>query len=119
MPSNKDKREYRSFALLAEESEQNEKQYLVRGYASTLEPYVLWEEDGIKYWEKIDRHAFDEADMTDVLFLFNHEGMVFARSKNGTVHLAVDDHGLFQESDLGSTTQSRPVSYTHLRAHET
>ena len=116
MPSNKDLREFRAFSLDAE-PEQNEggKSYVVRGYASTFEPYVLFEDDGIKYSEKIDRNAFDGADMSDVIFLYNHDGMVFARQKNGTLHLEVDDHGLRIEADLGSTEASREV-YESIRS---
>ena len=80
-------REYRSFKLETRAKEENEeKSYVVRGYASTFEPYVLFESDGIKYSEQIDSKAFDEADMSDVIFLVNHEGMVHARQKNGTLN---------------------------------
>jgi len=73
-------REYRNMQIEIKEAEENENQdYLVRGYASTFQPYVLFEEDGIKYSEQIDETAFDEADMSDVVFLYNHEGMVHAR----------------------------------------
>lgn len=102
-------REYRTMQIRKSEEPAEEKDYKVRGYASTFEPYVLFEQDGIKYSEQIDATAFDEADMSDVVFLYNHEGMVFARQKNGTLTLSTDDHGLLSEADLGSTTQSREL----------
>lgn len=102
-------REYRTMQIRKSEDPAEEKDYKVRGYASTFEPYVLFEQDGIKYSEQIDATAFDEADMSDVVFLYNHEGMVFARQKNGTLTLSTDDHGLLSEADLGSTTQSREL----------
>ncbi|MDO5448904.1 MAG: HK97 family phage prohead protease [Clostridia bacterium] len=106
----RDNREYRSFKLETRAKEENEeKSYVVRGYASTFEPYVLFESDGVKYSEQIDAKAFDEADMSDVIFLYNHEGMVYARQKNGTLKLSVDKHGLLTETDLSSTTQSREL----------
>lgn len=106
----RDNREYRSFKLEKREANENEEQnYIVRGYASTFEPYVLFESDGIKYSEQIDAKAFDEADMSDVIFLYNHEGMVFARQKNGTLTLSTDEHGLLAEADLSSTQQSRDL----------
>lgn len=106
----RDNREYRSFKLEKKEQELNEeKDYKVRGYASTFESYVLFESDGIKYSEKIDSEAFNDADMSDVIFLYNHEGMVFARQKNGTLKLSTDEHGLLAEADLGSTKQSRDL----------
>jgi len=59
--------------------------------------------------ERIDPHAFDECDMSDVLFLYNHEGRVLARQKNGTLTLSVDEHGLKVCADLGSTEHSRAM----------
>lgn len=106
----KDNREYRSFTLEKREAEPDEaSSYAVRGYASTFEPYVLFEYDGVSYSEQIDATAFDDADMSDVIFLYNHEGMVYARQKNGTLKLSTDDHGLLCEADLSSTTQSREL----------
>ena len=83
--------------------------YLVEGYASTFEPYEMMELDGVKYYEQIDRHAFDEADMTDVVFLRDHTGRVLARTKNNSVELSIDDHGLHQRTNLGLTEASRQM----------
>lgn len=100
-------REYRSMKIERRENPEND--FKVRGYASTFEPYVLYSYDGIDYSEKIDRNAFDDADLSDVIFLYNHEGMVHARKKNGTLALGTDNHGLWTETDLSSTTQSREL----------
>lgn len=106
----KQNREYRSMKIERREIAEGEApDYTVRGYASTFEPYCLFEDNGVKYFEQIDANAFDEADMSDVIFLYNHEGMVYARLKNGTLKLSTDDHGLLSEADLSSTTQSREL----------
>ena len=76
----KSDREYRNFALL-EQSQDEENKYQVEGYASTFEPYVLLNIDGEDYSERIDPNAFDDADMTDVVFLLDHSGRVYARTK--------------------------------------
>ena len=103
-------REYRTMTIQKRSTEEKEqKSYQVRGYASTFEPYVLFSQDGVDYSEQIDPTAFDEADMSDVIFLYNHEGMVYARQKNGTLKLSTDDHGLLAEADLSSTQQSRDL----------
>ncbi len=47
--------------------------------------------------------------MTDVVFLLDHTGRVYARTKNKTVELSVDDKGLFTRTDLGKTEASRSV----------
>lgn len=104
----RNEREYRNFKIEFRNQETFE-DYKVRGYASTYDPYVLFEWEGIQYSEKIDREAFNGADMKDVIFLYNHEGMVHARMKNNTLSVTPDDHGLYIEADLSSTTQSREL----------
>ncbi len=104
----KNDREYRDLKLEVEErSENGEPSYIVRGYASTFEPYTLFEDEGIQYKEVIDRHAFDECDMSDVVFRVDHEGAVFARSSAGTLKVSVDEHGLMDEADLSKTPNAR------------
>ena len=104
----KNDREYRSMEYRVVPGEE-EKSYKVEGYASTFDSYVLFTRDGVDYSERIDRHAFDEADMSDVVFRVDHDGRVYARSSAGTVQLNVDDHGLHHVTDLGRTARSRDV----------
>lgn len=79
-----------------------------RGYATTFEqPYVLFEENGIKFYEVIDRHALDGADMSDVVMLHNHAGMLFARTRNKSLVLGIDDHGMPVDADLTTTAHAR------------
>lgn len=96
--------------------EDEEQPFVVEGYATTYDdPYTLFEHDGIKYQEKIDRDALAGADMGDVIFLYNHEGMVFARQSNGTLELSSDDRGLHVRADLSSTEDSRRM-YESIKA---
>ena len=90
--------------------------YEVRGYASTYEPYKMFtDEDGVDYYERIDRHAFDEADLTDVVFRIDHEGAVYARTSAGTVELWTDEHGLGNRADLSKTQKARDL-YEDIKA---
>lgn len=84
--------------------------HYVEGYATTFEdPYVLWEEDGWKYVEIIDRHALDACDMSDVIFQYDHEGRVYARNTNNTLYFEPNDHGLFIAADLSKTSLARQM----------
>lgn len=83
--------------------------FLVEGYASTFEAYKLIEIDGEDYNERIEPTAFDDADMSDVVFRVDHEGPVYARASAGTVKLDIDDHGLHQISDLSQTQRARDL----------
>lgn len=90
--------------------------YIVEGYATTFDdPYTMFEFDGIKYMEQIDRNALTGANMDDVIFLYNHEGMVFARQSNGTLTLTPNDRGLYIRADLSSTEASRAM-YESIKA---
>lgn len=105
----KQNREYRTMELRLAQQEGEEKSYLVEGYASTFDPYVLMTIDGVDYSERIEPTAFDDADLTDVVFRVDHEGAVYARTSAGTVELWVDEHGLGQRTNLGKTQRARDL----------
>lgn len=101
-------REYRMLPRFeCRKQEGEEKSYIAEGYASTFDKYVLYEWDGVEYFEQFDRHAFDEADFSDCCYLKDHEGTVFARYKNGTIELDIDEHGLKVRADLSKTEAAR------------
>lgn len=106
----KSEREYRSMTLAVVQREEGdeEERMIVNGYASTFDdPYKLWEDDGVEVWEKVDRHAFDETNMDDVIMQYDHQGRVFARIRNNTLTIAPDDKGLFVSADLSGTDIGR------------
>lgn len=104
MPIRND-REYRKAELF----EAQEDNYIVEGYASTFAPYVLYREGDVEIREQIDPHAFDESDMSDVIFQYDHEGRVYARQSNGTLEVNTDDHGLKVRADLSKTEGARQL----------
>lgn len=109
----KENREYRAAGLFkcVQRAEGSEESYVVEGYATTFEePYLMYEyEDGLKCYERVDRKALDGADLSDVIFQYDHSGMVYARIRNMTLQLTIDDHGLFVRADLGKTQASRDM----------
>ena len=111
MPNKPNEREYREMRLAIEERAEGEElkdEYIVTGYASTFDdPYLLWEEPGLKVYEKVDRQAFDDTDMEDVIMQYDHAGRVFARIRNNTLTVSPDDTGLFIRADLGGTDIGR------------
>ena len=115
MPA-KENREYRNLTVEARAIEdQGDERRIVTGYASTFdEPYVLYDGDGWKYLEVVDRGAFDNTDMSDVIMQYDHRGRVFARTRNNTLTVTPDDKGLFIEADLGGTEIGREL-YEEIR----
>ena len=95
-------REYRSIIEInAIENDDEKKEKRVSGYACTFnQQYTLMEFDDEEYREQIDSHAFDDCNMDDVIMQYDHEGRVFARTKNNTLSLETDEHGLKIDADL-------------------
>ena len=105
-------REYRNMELrIVPFEEGDEPSFFVEGYASTFDPYVLLTRNGVDYKERIEPTAFDEADLSDVVFRVDHAGRVYARSSAGTVELWTDEHGLGQRTDLSRTQAAKEVFY--------
>lgn len=104
-------REYRAINMQQIEARANDAGlFIVEGYATTFDqPYLLFEEDGYAVYEEIAPQAFDGCDMADVIFQYDHQGRVFARTRNNTLQLAPDDHGLHIRADLGGTDIGRQL----------
>lgn len=103
-------RQYRSMTMEVRSASENTESKIVEGYATTFnEPYCLCENDSLRYLEQVSERAFENCDMGDVVFQYDHEGRVYARLSNGTLKLSVDDHGLKVEADLGGTEEGRKL----------
>lgn len=108
--SNKSDREYRAMTMAVEERAEGDESMVVTGYASTFdEPYLLWSDNEVEVWEKVDRHAFDETDLSDCILQYDHQGRVFARIRNKTLEVTPDERGLFIRADLGGTDIGRSL----------
>lgn len=111
MPVRHDEREYRSMsAMTAIVPEGEKKSYRAHGYATTFDvPYMLFEANGVKYYEVIDSRALDDADMSDVIMQYDHRGRVLARTSNGSLKLTADAHGLMVDADLSMSSAAREL----------
>lgn len=104
----KAEREYRSIDLsnfTATRSEESD--YIVEGYATTFDVPYDFGYDGAK--ECIARSALDNADMSDVIMLYDHQGMVLARQRNNSLSIMCDEHGLYVRANLGGTQRGREL----------
>jgi len=93
----------------AESQKRLESNYYVEGYATTFTRYLLGEWDGIKFYEEIAADALRGAEVSDVVFLYDHWGKVLARQSNGTLGIEIDSKGLFCYADLSKSTASREL----------
>ena len=93
----KNGREYRNIngVLVPNEESADSSALVLRGTPVVFEtPTCLYEWDGVKYYEVIDRHAFDECDFSDFIFNYNHGGRVYARNRNGTLKHEITESGI-------------------------
>lgn len=105
----------RRYAACPEFRAAEDADYIVRGYASTFDPYVLFRDGDREIKEQIDINAFANADMSDIIMQYDHEGRVYARMSNGTLKVGTDHHGLWMEADLSKTEGARAL-YEDIRS---
>lgn len=106
------RREIRIAEIRALEPIADSKDMIVEGRAVVYDsPTVLYEWDGVKYYEIIQRGALDGADMRDVPFKYNHSDavMVMARTRNQSLELIPGDQGLLIRAKLANTTAGRDL----------
>lgn len=108
-------RQYREMKPLEIRASQEEQTFIVEGYAMKYEAYELYETDGGKVYEQFLRTAFDESDLSDVIFLYDHMGKVLARGSNGTLDIKFDDVGMLIKADLSMSKASREM-YEEIQA---
>ena len=84
---------------------------IIEGYPIVFdeETYIDMGFDG--WYEKVDRNAFANADMSDVALKYNHNDnkLILARTRNGSLTLTIDDHGVFMHAELIDTTEATDV----------
>lgn len=114
---NKHEIEYRNTEneIISEENDLKVKGYAVVFDSKTL----LYESDGIKYYETVDKTAFDNADMSNVVFRYNHDDsfQILARTSNNTLKLNVDKKGLKITAELANTTAGKDI-YELIKRHD-
>lgn len=102
-----DVKEYRISEIRTLNDNDNKDEMIVEGYA------VVFDQLTDLGWckEKVARHAFDNADMKDCVLKYNHEDsvLILARTRNKSLELKVDDHGLKVRAKLIDTTTNKDV----------
>lgn len=72
-----------------------------------------------KYYEArevIDKKAFEKCDMSDVIFNYNHGGRVFARTRNGSLTVWVEQDGLHMRAILMNDDNGHAEVYRDIKS---
>lgn len=91
--------------------DQDENKMIIEGYPVVFDQEVFIEGWFGGWYEKIDRNAFANADISDVALKYNHNDNIFilARTRNDSLQLTFDDHGVFIHAELIDTQTNRDV----------
>lgn len=84
----------------------NEDKRIIRGYP------ILFDEvtDRAGYFkEKVDRHALDDVDLSEVLLVVGHDFNNLLARAGVNMRLEVDDTGLWFEAELGDTEYDKTI----------
>ena len=89
------KAQFRDFQIMnievREAAEGEPEKLIIRGVPCVFnQETLLFRWDNYMVFEQVDERAFDEADMSDVIFNYNHGGRVFARTRNNSLKLTVN-----------------------------
>ncbi len=92
---NNKKAQFRDFQItnieIREATEGEPEKLIIRGVPCVFnQETLLFRWDNYMVYEQVDEGAFDEADMSDVIFNCNHGGRVFARTRNNSLKLTVN-----------------------------
>lgn len=100
------------FRMEREQREDGSTQHVISGYAVVFEQYSRSFYD--EWVEIIDRNAFANTDMSDVVMVVDHSNEVsdvLARSRNGvgTLNISVDEKGVMFRFAVPDTTVGRDI----------
>lgn len=84
--------------------EENEKMHIEGKAVAFNSPETYYGETEI-----IDKHALDDADMSDVVLRYNHNDTQYtlARTRNNSLRLKIEEDGLYFDADLIPTTTNK------------
>lgn len=84
----------------------DDEKMIVEGYALKFESPATHD-----WTEIIDRHALDNADLSDVCLKYNHSdtNYILARTRNHSLSLLIDDIGLKIRAELIDTTTNKDI----------
>lgn len=110
--------QFRSFDVTATVTEKDGvEELVVEGHACPYDTETLLYSDRFgEHREKIASGAFDGADMSDVIFNYNHSGRVYARTRNDTLKLFVLPDGLHMMAHLRRGDMGHEALYEDIKS---
>lgn len=112
--------EFRNFKITNLESrtaDDGTKQLIVEGVPCVYDTEtVLYKSKNHEYRERIAAGAFKSADVTDVIFNYNHHGRVYARTRNNSLRLENKPDGLHMRAELIAGDEGHEQLYRDIKS---
>lgn len=112
--------EFRDFSLTKIETrakEDGQEELIVEGIPCVFnQETILYKGKYYECREKIANTAFDEADMNDVIFNYNHCGRVYARTRNKSLSLEMKSDGLHMRAVLMNDDEGHAQLYRDIKS---
>ena len=112
--------QFRDFRLTNIETRANDngtEEMIIEGLAASFnQETVLYKGKYYEAREVIASGAFNECDMSDVIFNFNHCGRVYARTRNGSLTLWIEEDGLHMRAILMSGDNGHEELYRDIKS---
>lgn len=118
--------QFRDFQIknieIRKDEEDGSERMLIQGTPCVFDSETLlysfkgWDDYDVEVYESVDKDAFDNADMSDVIFNYNHCGRVFARTRNNSLKLNVNKPvGLEMETELWDDDEGHRQLYRDIK----
>ena len=112
--------EFRDFSLTKIETrakEDGQEELIVEGIPCVFnQETILYKGKYYECREKIANTAFEEADMNDVIFNYNHCGRVYARTRNKSLSLEMKSDGLHMRAVLMNDDEGHAQLYRDIKS---
>lgn len=110
-------RDFRLTSIETRKSDEGKEELVVEGLACSFDQEtVLYKGTYYEAREVIASGAFEGCDMTDVIFNCNHCGRVYARTRNGSLTLWIENDGLHMRAILMSEDEGHKELYRDVKS---
>lgn len=108
-------RDFRLTKIEKRAAEDGKEELIVEGKACSFnDETTLYKSQYYEAHEIVAETAFDDCDMSDVIFNYNHSGRVYARTRNKTLGLEVKEDGLYMTAVLRADDQGHQELYNDI-----
>lgn len=109
-------RDFKIANIETRKADGGEEEMIVEGTPCVFNtPTVLYKYDGIEYKEQISEKAFENCDMTDVIFNMNHCGRVYSRTRNGSLSIWIQPDAMHMRARLLNNDRGHEELYRDIK----